>query len=754
MIGCWDYFGFWFFDTQSKSALLTLFLPCFGQFPVYKSTFLSFLFTDDLINDGQWHNIMFNITSNQSYVTVDSSTTITSSRLPNSEITSLLNSTPVVVGGSVFKGCLDNLRIGGLLLPFVDYYNSTLNVSHVTPLKPHFHVKATGMQLGCHSDDVCVPKPCVRGMCSDVWNQFTCACPEGWAGLFCNLTANMTCAHSPCVNGTCYNVTDVDMATNQSQLSDVGFDMFQCNCTPGFEGKLCENATSECIPNPCQNGANCTDLHLNYNCTCARGYTGRNCTINIDECANHNCTNNSTCIDGIGSYNCSCLTGFNGTFCEQDINECEMKPYGPCNATGSRNCSNTHGGFKCDCKQGHFGDLCEYDPSMTCEVLKPCLHGGNCSDNSTGFSCSCPEGYNGTLCQFDIHECEDEPCMNNGTCIDSHVNSTAAYFPGYKCNCSIDYTGQRCEKKIDPCEFEPCKNNATCERLAYNKYQCNCTPEYKGENCSIFQACYSSPCRNGATCKEYYEPSNYTCACPLGFHGRNCENITNYCSPDPCRNNATCVNLNTEGKYLCNCTEGFGNMNCSGLLKFCNPDPCVNGTCTPLMDKYHCQCNPGYTGQTCNVLINKCDSNPCHNNGKCTTSTNSFNCQCESSWVGKTCQFEDPCINNPCENGATCEVNDQFGNFSCVCPEYFTGMMCETSQKPTDPGERTADTPALLIGGIIAACILAILLFVLLVVVVKKRTSNGTYNPSKEELEAGRVELDSMLKPPPQERLI
>ena len=46
------------------------------------------------------------------------------------------------------------------------------------------------------------------------------------------------------------------------------------------------------------------------------------------------------------------------------------------------------------------------------------------------------------------------------------------------------------------------------------------------------------------------------------------------------------------------------------------------------------------------------------------------------------------------------------------------------------------------------------LLFVLLVIVLKKRTSNGTYNPSKEELEAGRVELDSMLKPPPPERLI
>ena len=329
-----------------------------------------FLFADDRVkvNDGKWHSVVFNITGNQSYVTVDGSSTFNSSRPSNGGITSLLLDTPVVVGGSVFKGCLDSVRIGGLLLPFVDYYNNTLNVSHVTPLKPHFNVTTTGLQSGCHSDDVCGPKPCERGLCSDIWNQFTCTCPEGWAGLICTLRANMTCAHSPCVNGSCYNATDVDMATNQSQVSDVGFDMFRCNCTPGFEGKRCENATDECVPNPCQNGANCTDLYLNYTCTCVSGYTGRNCEINIDDCASSNCTNNSTCNDGIDSYNCSCLEGFNGTFCELDIDECDvMKPHGPCNATGTVNCSNTVGGFDCNCKQGYFGEFCEYDPTQSCE---------------------------------------------------------------------------------------------------------------------------------------------------------------------------------------------------------------------------------------------------------------------------------------------------------------------------------------------------------------------------------------------------
>lgn len=96
---------------------------------------------------------------------------------------------------------------------------------------------------------------------------------------------------------------------------------------------------------------------------------------------------------------------------------------------------------------------------------------------------------------------------------------------------------------------------------------------------------------------------------------------------------------------------------------------------------------------------------------------------------------------------------DQFGNFSCACPEDFTGEFCETQLEPTT-AETKSDPSPLLIGGVAAGGVLLIVLVVFLVVVLRKRTSNGTYSPSKEEVEAGRVEMDSILKPPPQERLI
>ena len=140
-----------------------------------------------------------------------------------------------------------------------------------------------------------------------------------------------------------------------------------------------------------------------------------------------------------------------------------------------------------------------------------------------------------------------------------------------------------------------------------------------------------------------------------------------------------------------------------------------------------------YTGKTCEESINKCEPNPCQHNGQCSQSANSFSCACTTGWVGKTCQFEDPCINNQCENGATCKVNEQFGNFLCACPEYFTGVVCETSLTTSNQGNRTAASPAPLIGGAIAACALAILVLILLVVGTKKGISHGTYSPSKEE---------------------
>ena len=46
----------------------------------------------------------------------------------------------------------------------------------------------------------------------------------------------------------------------------------------------------------------------------------------------------------------------------------------------------------------------------------------------------------GELCETDIDNCEEEPCDNNGTCIDQ-VNS-------FNCECQAGYTGHNCSVSV------------------------------------------------------------------------------------------------------------------------------------------------------------------------------------------------------------------------------------------------------------------------------------------------------------------
>ena len=42
------------------------------------------------------------------------------------------------------------------------------------------------------------------------------------------------------------------------------------------------------------------------------------------------------------------------------------------------------------------------------------------------------------LCSFkDVLACEDQPCLNNGTCV--------VYLRGYLCQCPLGYAGTTCE---------------------------------------------------------------------------------------------------------------------------------------------------------------------------------------------------------------------------------------------------------------------------------------------------------------------
>nr|XP_021489017.1 protein crumbs homolog 2 [Meriones unguiculatus] len=226
------------------------------------------------------------------------------------------------------------------------------------------------------------------------------------------------------------------------------------------------------------------------------------------------------------------------------------------------------------------------------------------------------------------------------------------------------------------------------------------------------------------------------------------------CAPSPCLHGGACHDL--FDLFSCSCGPAWEGPRCEVRADPCRSAPCVRGQCLVRPDShFECRCPPGFSGPRCSlrILPQGCTLNStCKDGTPCEAGPLGTNCSCQEGLVGLRCPNLDlPCGASPCLNGGTCRATG--GIFECVCSAGFSGQFCEVVKSLPLP----LPFPLLEVAVPAAcACLLLLLLGLLsgILAARKRRQSEGTYSPSQQEVAGARLEMDSVLKVPPEERLI
>ncbi|XP_038586164.1 protein delta homolog 2 [Micropterus salmoides] len=226
------------------------------------------------------------------------------------------------------------------------------------------------------------------------------------------------------------------------------------------------------------------------------------------------------------------------------------------------------------------------------------------------------------------------PCKGQGSDCSCNVANSRCDESGV-CRCDPGWDGEHCDR----CVPMPGCVHGSCQQ----PWQCSCEPGWGGRFCDkdLSVCSEQQPCRNGATC-VLEDSGEYTCLCPDGFHGRDCQLKTGPCHQrrSPCKNGGLCEDADGFAAELtCRCLAGFTGPRCENDVDDCLMMPCANGaTCQDGVNRFSCVCPAGFTGRFCTVNLDDCASRPCLNGGRCLDRAGGFHCVCRPGYTGTTCE--------------------------------------------------------------------------------------------------------------------
>ncbi|XP_024237361.2 protein crumbs homolog 2a [Oncorhynchus tshawytscha] len=556
---------------------------------------------------------------------------------------------------------------------------------------------------------------------------------EAWGGHF------KGCLQDLRLDGAHLDVDAWNSTLNNSE-GEVYFPADAENVEPGC---ISDNS---CQSEPCQNGGDCTITWNGFACSCPVAFTGKTCETRV-WCVSDPCVNGGHCVDLTDGY--ECVT--NATFENNPVQY---------SAEGSLGSSLTHVYLELRTRSenavllraSHGAELLLVgllDSSIRVEI-----HGGNSVEVLTfsGVRHVADGGWHRVSISMADPDSEASHWVITVDGI-TDASSTpeeagALHFlneEGAEVAIAESFTGCLGAVRVSGV-YLPFVDDLHPPQPAHFH---RTSDEEIRMGCTSADVCHSDPCQNGAMCKDLF--NKFDCVCKPGWEGENCEVDTDECASGPCIH-GTC--MDELAGFECVCNPGFGGVSCDEDLNECEEHGCENGgSCMDRVNSYTCECTDDYTGPLCQWTYPPltCEEDVQCENGICHDGMWGANCTCVPGFAGERCETEiDECESNPCQNGGSCI--DRVNRFWCVCLPGYSGLFCDTSKQPQK--ERV---PWLVIAiPLVCLCVLLAVIGITFMVLTarKKRQSEGAYSPSTQEVAGARLEMDSMLKVPPEERLI
>ena len=460
----------------------------------------------------------------------------------------------------------------------------------------------------------------------------------------------------PCANPLtlfrCHRVTKLNeykRVVVYRVVDEIKYRMVACCC----RGERRDIVTDMCEPicsEPCQNNGSCTRPDT---CSCTPYWEGDTCETDVDECSYSPCEHN--CKNLAPGYECSCKLGYKVQ--DNDVTSCTKHTVSVDKFTVDSDAI-TQATINWELHS-------TFELSQLIETIKISYS----TDNTTSVSSMDPNQRSltilgltpDTLYTFQIELIYHQTISLSDRMSLYGIKTIRFHTPSPEMNQCLTYHNKRQRElslsiishQISP---NPCNNNGECldnELAPY--YTCNCPPGLTGDNCDeLYDPCSNSDCQNGGICIPTADRSNHTCSCPTMYTGARCDVRISPCIYDPnlCSNGGVCVDLSSDERgYECICPARYIGRHCEVAFTFCQDRICLNnGACVHdnARNVSTCECSLPYYGERCEITMSSCNatmSNPCQNRGLC--------------------------YSYPSDGG----LHEPF----CACPNHARGRHCETT---------------------------------------------------------------------------